>query len=84
MLSIVHAQVLQWTSRALWFARLADLSPQADDIQMNGVVSFGRQQASQEGMSRFSAAIGRAQPQPPRNSIDMGIHRKGRLSEREL
>jgi hypothetical protein len=79
MLSIVHAQVLQWTARALRFARLADLSAEADDIQMGRVIGFGRQQVRQDSMHFFSAYRHRAQAQPPRDPIDVGVYWKGRF-----
>src|SRR5512140_1000580 len=73
--------------RAVWAIRLArvtDLAPEPDEVQVVGVVVFGLEQLFQPDMCLLDAHLEGPQPDSPRDAVDVRVYGEGGPVEREL
>ena len=78
--------ITQLNDRALWaigFARAADLTPQADEVQMRGVIGFRWKEGFQMRVRLLHGHFFGAQASPPADAVDVCIHWKGGHVERK-
>ena len=82
-LLLIIAQLNDGAVRTIRFARAANFAPEADEIQMRGVIGFRREQRFQMRMRLFHGHLFGAQASPPADAIDVRVHGKGGHVERK-
>src|SRR5688500_3202809 len=80
---IVSAHALEHTPFALRAARVADLPPVANKVQVRGGVRLRRQETLKVSMALVRRHCLRAQAQASGHTMNVRVHRKGRAVERE-
>lgn len=80
---VVIAVIKQRTDLAFGFASVADLATEPDDIEVGGVVGIFGELCCQVLMRFVGVHLRRAQSQPARDPVDVGVDRESRHAQRE-